>query len=251
MPARRDRDEVTARRRYRGPLLAAARLILGAVAIWVVLSIIGLLLTRVFDKGPLHSADLGVDVWFVHHRTAAWDSIMRFGTDMARTQTVIAVAAVVALMLRWLFGRWRQSLILISAVAGEVLIFLAVTATVPQRRPPVPRLQIAPTTSSFPSGHTGAAVALYGCIAILLLAKYGRRPAAWVAAALLCCIPVFVGISRLYEGEHYPSDVLAGALLGSLWLTVVLHAIPIGIPQAATDRSAARVPGAWRHSAAR
>jgi len=185
MPSRRSPGAVSARSRGRGPLMAAARLIVGAAAIWVVLSIIGLILARVFDKGPVHSADLGVDVWFVHHRTGTWDSIMRIGTDMARTETVVVVAAVTALLLRWLLGRWRESLILVTAVTGEVLIFLAVAATVPQRRPPVPRLQ--------------------------------------VAAAVLFCIPVFVGISRLYEGEHYPSDVLAGALLASLWLAVVLH----------------------------
>jgi membrane-associated phospholipid phosphatase len=224
-------------------LMAAARLIVGAAATWAVLSAIGLILTHVLDKGPVHSADLGVDVWFVHHRTRTWDSIMRFGTDMARTETVVVVAAVAALLLRWLLGRWRESLILIVAVAGEVLIFLAVTATVPQRRPPVPKLQVAPPTSSFPSGHTGASVALYGCIAILLLANYGRHPAVRAAAAVLFCIPVFVGTSRLYEGEHYPSDVLAGALLASLWLTVVLHAIPIRTVRAVTEGSVAPVPG--------
>jgi len=244
MSSRRSQDSVKARSRGRGPLMAAARLIVGAAAIWAVLSVIGLILTHVFDKGPLHAADLGVDVWFVHHRTSTWNAIMRFGTDMARTETVVVVAAIAALLLRWILGRWRESLILVTAVAGEVLIFLSVTATVPQRRPPVPRLQVAPPTSSFPSGHTGASVALYGCIAILLLANYGRHPAARVAAAVLFCIPVFVGISRLYEGEHYPSDVLAGALLASLWLTVVLHAIPLRTRQAVTDRGAERVPSA-------
>jgi undecaprenyl-diphosphatase len=150
---------------------------------------------------------------------------MLFGTDLARTQTVIAVTAVAALLLRWRLKRWRESLIVITAVVGEVLIFLAVTLTVPQRRPPVPRLQVAPATSSFPSGHTAASVVLYGCLAILLLGMYAGRPAARVVAAVLVCIPVYVGFSRLYEGEHYPSDVLAGALLGCLWLACVFHAL--------------------------
>jgi len=110
-------------------------------------------------------------------------------------------------------------------VAGEVLIFLAVTETVPQRRPPVPRLQVAPTTSSYPSGHTAAAVVLYGCLGVLLLVCVSRPGLRWLAAVLFC-IPVYVGLSRLYEGEHYPSDVIAGALLGGLWLTCVLRTLP-------------------------
>lgn len=207
-------------------VMTAVRLIVWAVAIWTLLTVIGLILTHALSKGPVHKADLGVDIWFAHHRTKTWDDVMLIGTDLARTQAVIAVCAVASLLLRWRVQRWRESLILITSVVGEVLIFLAVTVAVPQRRPPVPRLQAAPATSSYPSGHTAASVALYCCIAFLLLAIYHGRPAARAVAAVLFCIPVYVGISRLYEGEHYPSDVLAGALLGSLWLACVLRAIP-------------------------
>ena len=77
-------------------------------------------------------------------------------------------------------------------------------------------------TSSYPSGHTGAAVCLYGGIAILLLWLYGARPGVKLAAAALWCVPVAVALSRVYRGMHYPSDVLAGALLGGLWLSLVL-----------------------------
>lgn len=203
----------------------ALRFLGGAVAIWIVLTVLGLILTHVFDKGAAHSADLGADVWFAHHRSPGWNSVMLFGTDLARTQTVIAVAAAAALLLRWRLKRWHESFIVIAAVAGEVLIFLAVTETVPQRRPPVPRLQAAPTTSSYPSGHTAAAVALYCCLGVLLLAYVSRPGLRWLAAVLFC-IPVYVAISRIYAGEHYPSDVTAGALLGGLWLTWVVRTLP-------------------------
>lgn len=223
-PARAREQAITRQRHHRAWVIALC-LIGGAVAIWIVLTVFGLLLTHVFDKGAVHRSDLGVDVWFAHHRSPGWNSVMLFGTDLARTQTVIAVAAAAALLLRWRLKRWRESFIVIAAVAGEVLIFLAVTETVPQRRPPVPRLQVAPTTSSYPSGHTAAAVALYGCLGVLLLVYVSRPGLRWLAAVLFC-IPVYVGLSRLYEGEHYPSDVIAGALLGGLWLTCVLRTVP-------------------------
>jgi undecaprenyl-diphosphatase len=220
------------------------RLLGSAVAIWIVLTVFGLILTHVFDKGAVHRADLGVDVWFADHRSPGWNSVMLFGTDLARTQTVIAVAAAAVLFLRWRLKRWHESFVVIAAVAGEVLIFLAVTEAVPQRRPPVPRLQAAPPTSSYPSGHTAAALALYGCLGVLVLA-YVSRPALRSLAAVLFCIPVYVGLSRLYEGEHYPSDVIAGALLGGLWLTSVLRTLSLSALRrapGAEQRGEARLP---------
>jgi membrane-associated phospholipid phosphatase len=235
----RARGRATPRQRHHRGWVIALRLVGGAVAIWIVLTVFGLLLTRVFDTGAVHRSDLGVDIWFAHHRSPGWNDVMLFGTDLARTQTVIAVAAAAALFLRWRLKRWHESFVVIAAVTGEVLIFLAVTETVPQRRPPVPRLQVAPTTSSYPSGHTAAAVALYGCLGVLLLVYVSRPGLRWLAAVLFC-IPIYVGLSRLYEGEHYPSDVIAGALLGGLWLTCVLRTLP---PPRAAPRAEQRRDG--------
>ena len=97
-----------------------------------------------------------------------------FGSGSANTQTAIAVAAVAFLLLRWWLGRWYESWVVVAAIVGELVVFLAVTAAVHRARPAVQRLDVAPPTSSFPSGHTGAAVALYGCLAYLVL-RYARR----------------------------------------------------------------------------
>jgi len=236
-PARVGRLTTSGRRR--GWVIALG-LAAAAIVVWAVLTGLGLLLTHVFATGPVHRADLGVDVWFARHRSPGWTSVLEFGTSMATTQTVIAVAAAAALLLRWRLGRWQESLLVITAVAGEVLLFLAVSAMVPQRRPPVPRLEAAPPTSSYPSGHTAAAVALYGGLGVLALIRAGRP---WLRAltTVLFCIPVFVAISRLYEGEHYPSDVIAGALLAGLWLACVFRALaPRRAGPEAGVRSAAR-----------
>jgi membrane-associated phospholipid phosphatase len=254
-PARSRRQAVSGERRHSAWVIGLC-LLGGAVAIWIVLTAFGLILTHVLDRGAVHRADLGVDVWFAHHRSTGWNTVMLFGTDLARTQTVIAVAAAAALFLRWRLKRWHESFIVIAAVAGEVLIFLAVTETVPQRRPPVPRLQAAPATSSYPSGHTAAAVALYGCLGVLVLVYVSRPGLRWLAAVLFC-IPVYVAMSRVYEGEHYPSDVIAGALLGVLWLTCALRVIPpirvapgAGRPAARASRAQERKAIAQAHRSA-
>jgi membrane-associated phospholipid phosphatase len=223
-PEQRDRGRVVPQRPH--PVgdwkVVALRLAGGAVVLWGLFSLIGMFVTHVLVHGRVQSVDRGVEVWFAARRTGVWNSVTMFGADMAETQTAIAVTVVVVLLLRWRLGRWYESWIMVAAMLGELLVFYSVTATVHRPRPPVVRLDVAPPTSSFPSGHTAAAVALYGCIAILVFWIYGRRPATRVAVVVLCCIPVVVGMSRLYRGMHYPSDVLAGALTGGLWLLLVI-----------------------------
>lgn len=73
-------------------------------------------------------------------------------------------------------------------------------------------------TFSFPSGHTVAAVSLYGYLAYLLWKKGSRGWAVLLAGWILP-----VGISRIYLGVHYPSDVIGGLIFGGIWLIGVIY----------------------------
>lgn len=197
------------------PLLAVALAIIGVM--WLV----GTLLVN-GSFPALTSLDGRVTQWVVARRTPPLDSISHVGTRMADTLVALVVAAVAVVALRWWLGRWRESLIVVVAIVGELLIFLAITALVHRDRPPVLRLDEAPPTSSFPSGHTGAAVALYACLAVLVLRTGPHRPLARALAVIGLAIPVLVAASRVYRGMHYLSDVVAGALASGIWLAVVL-----------------------------
>jgi undecaprenyl-diphosphatase len=81
-------------------------------------------------------------------------------------------------------------------------------------------LDVFPPLRSFFSGHTAAAVALYGGIAVVLAMHSARRGHAVAWWIMLLSLPVTVAISRVYRGMHYPSDVAASFVvgLGCLWI---------------------------------
>jgi membrane-associated phospholipid phosphatase len=206
------------------PSQPAIRLAVGIVVLWGALTGLGILLVDAWTPSSLTDWDARVSHWFFTHRTPTLTMLSRWGSFLAETTTCIAVTAVAMLVLRWWLGRWRESMVVLVAIVGELVIFLAVTNVVHRHRPSVPRLDpsVLTSTSSFPSGHTGAAVALYCCLGILVLRNLHRRWFAVTVAALLFALPVIVGVSRVYRGMHYLTDVIAAAVAMACWLALVL-----------------------------
>jgi len=92
--------------------------------------------------------------------------VTSIGSDLGSTGVVIGVAVLAAIVLA--IGRhWRQIGFLACAMTLEFSVFLLATLLVDRMRPQVPRLDVTPPTSSYPSGHTAAAIVLLGCGALL------------------------------------------------------------------------------------
>jgi undecaprenyl-diphosphatase len=186
---------------------------------------LGMLDVHLLAHSRFGRADGSVDAALASHRDHLLNSLTLAVTFVASTLPVVVLAAVVVATAGVVFKRWREPLFVVAVVAGEVTIFVITTLVVHRPRPNVVRLDHAPPTSSFPSGHTAASVALYGSIAVLVI-LFGAR-ILWLRIALTVAIlmPVLVATSRLYRGMHYPTDVLAGALLGIIWLRVAIYAV--------------------------
>ena len=194
--------------------IAIAIAVIGSFAVvGIVLVALGLLITHVLEHGSIGVWDHHVSQWFDRRRSAGWDRITGDVTDMADTFEVAGVAAIVTIVL--LFRRWgRQAFLLVAGLAIELSVFLAANQIVARPRPAVSHLGGTPSTFSFPSGHTAATVVLYGGIAVIVMVATTRwwpRIVMWSLAVVLI---VAVGLSRVYRGEHYPTDVLAGLVLG-------------------------------------
>jgi undecaprenyl-diphosphatase len=120
-------------------------------------------------------------------------------------------------------GGWVVPVFILFVVGGEKLTYLVTSLVVGRSRPPVETLGHVYATGSFPSGHVGSAVTLYGSIALATL-WHRSRPAPLparsvvVSAMVVAAIAGLVAFSRTYRGQHHPSDVAWGAVLGVVWL---------------------------------
>ncbi|MFN2518867.1 MAG: phosphatase PAP2 family protein [Jatrophihabitantaceae bacterium] len=204
---------------------AAVRLIPGAVLLWGLIAGLGLILSHLLAKTAFERWDGSVDRGLATHRSRTWNTVTHVLASMAETLTVIAIGLVFFVGMRIVLGRWRESLFLAVALIGEVTIFVCATLVIHRARPSVPHLDSAPPTSSFPSGHTAAAVALYVGLAVIAWCASNRRWLRALATLFAIALPIAVGFARLYRGMHYPTDVMAGALLGALWLAITARVL--------------------------
>jgi undecaprenyl-diphosphatase len=167
-------------------------------------------------EGDTARFDSGVRMW-VHGfaspaLTAAMQSITILGSQG------LLVAFIAAVVVFWKL-RWRRAIgwLAISLAGSAVLV--AVLKYGFQRPRPVPFYGPVLRSYSFPSGHSLSSFCFYGVLAGLVAARVRSlwiRILVWASAALLV---LTIGLSRIYLGVHYPSDVVAGYLAALVWVS--------------------------------
>ena len=117
---------------------------------------------------------------------------------------------------------WRRgALLAVVTLAGAGLLNLLLKFSFARVRPASFFDYSLPGSPSFPSGHALYAASVFGGLAVLLTARIRSlllQLAIWFVATALILL---VGLSRVYLGVHYPSDVLAGYAIGVVWVTAV------------------------------
>jgi len=157
--------------------------------------------------GSAHGAPIG-PVWF----RAAMIDITAIGGVTVLVLMVALVAGFLALRRHWL----TLALVLGGTISGSLAVTL-VKNLVARPRPTITDHLVSVSTLSFPSGHAANSAIVYLTMATLLGQLVEGRAARTYLFAGTALIVTLIGVSRVYLGVHWPSDVLAGWAFGTLW----------------------------------
>jgi len=195
-------------------------LIIGMVALLVnVLMIVQLSATLIREE--FFSFDKAVISTVRSFSSDSMDVVMVFITELGSSFT-LGTLLLVGMILLFLKRKDKlASLFFFLVVAGGGLVNSLLKNLFERERPNVNRL-IEIDGFSFPSGHSMGSMLFYGFLVYLLFRSKQRMQRKIGLGILLCIIILLIGISRIYLGVHYPSDVLAGFIAGFIWLSICI-----------------------------
>jgi undecaprenyl-diphosphatase len=128
---------------------------------------------------------------------------------------VLAVSGFLALA-----GRWRHLALVLGASTGGVVLLVALKRIFDRPRPTVVPALALETSASFPSGHAMMSAVIYLTLGTLLAQLCPRWRERVYVVTVAATLALLIGVTRLYLGVHYPSDVLAGWSVGLAWALV-------------------------------
>jgi membrane-associated phospholipid phosphatase len=206
------------------PLLLVTLLVgigIAAIATWVASEVYD----AVRESDDVAVLDRPVLDWMLLHRSPALDQGVTWWTDIAGTigMPIVAVLFLVGLTIQR--RAWTPLVLLVAASAGSLAMTIAGKDLIGRARPPlsdaVPPYEHSP---SFPSGHTLNATVVVGTIVYLLLLRQSRVVTRVWTIVVGTLFVLSVGVSRVFLGHHWTTDVLAAWALGLAWLALVITA---------------------------
>ena len=196
------------------------RLLVLFVGVLIPLSVFGVLAEEVLDQESFFF-DVPILLFMYTHATPVLDLMMIFFSLLGYRFGVIPIGLLV-LLLFVRRRRWGDALFWGLAVGGAGVLNFAAKQSFERIRPNL-WLSIAPeTTYSFPSGHAMGSMALVAALVVLLWPTRWR----WLTLLVGSFFVLMVGLSRVYLGVHYPSDIVAGWTASLAWVvgvSVVLY----------------------------
>jgi membrane-associated phospholipid phosphatase len=145
------------------------------------------------------------------------DRLMLSVTQFGNPAFVVVLVLVSLTGLLWQQKRLEAGMFAIACL-GALVLNQGMKLAFARPRPTLWHPLVQETSYSFPSGHALGSLVLYGFLAYLLVRFYPRTALLTYSTAVI--VIGLIGLSRLYLGVHYPTDIMAGYIVGLLWLSI-------------------------------
>ena len=178
----------------------------------------------VLIHAPTTRLDRRVQAFVVGHRTPWLNAVLEAWTWLGSSVVLIPVLLVVSGYLWWRRRDLSGALLPWVAFVGSVILYQTSKSVVGRGRPPTSEMLQHAGGYAFPSGHSAQAMVIWGLVAVLAVTG-PRPPGRRVRVAVYGVVAVvilLVGVSRIYLGVHWTTDVAGGYALGGAWLALLL-----------------------------
>lgn len=186
-------------------------------------------LTNTLHTDALAEYDRKITDYVTSFRTPQLNKFFQFITEVGDLNGYIVLTTLSTIIFWLIFRNWRFVLEIVFVLAISGLANVALKQVINRARPDAEHL-VSVATLSYPSGHAMSAIAFYGFLIYLF---YNFKLNVWVKTLTILILGLLIlaiGISRIYLGVHYPSDIAGGYIAGFIWVIfciVLFHVIDL------------------------
>jgi undecaprenyl-diphosphatase len=204
--------------------LSGHRRLAAALYAAALLTALAKLIIGVHNHSRVTRFDAPTMSWFAAHQSAKLDWVAAVITDLGSPGATAAAGLLCGAVLAWQARSVLPGAVIIGTVAAAWAAETALKALVDRPSTPA-ELQLTSATHTFPSGHVTGTGALLGIIAVCIGVGRGRIDRACLAVCVLAGVLV-VAVARLYLGVHWLTDVIGGALLAGVFVSLGAIVMP-------------------------
>jgi undecaprenyl-diphosphatase len=190
--------------------------IIGLAVSALLLALFSKIASETLYENEMHGFDSAVTSFIRYPAGQALNSFMLSVTKLGSSQVMLAVTMIMLAV--FILRSWRREAIaLLICLAGAGVLNQMLKILFARSRPEWFAL-VEETGYSFPSGHSMVSICVYGFLAYVFSRNFSSIRKRGLIFLIVGIVVAMIGISRIYLGVHYPTDVLAGFVAGGTWL---------------------------------